>query len=94
MSRQVTGEKLAYEAMVSKGYEPLGKTDGKYKPGHNGIDGVYKNPNPPPDYVITEEKYGSSQLNKGLAGGTNQMDDAWIKARLDIRRDFQKHLAT
>lgn len=79
------GEKAAHEAMVGKGYEPLGKTDGNYKPGQNGIDGVYKNSNPPPEYIITEAKYGSSQLNKGLADGTNQMDDAWVRNRLDAQ---------
>ncbi len=75
------GERAAHDAMVGKGYEPLGKTDGNYKPGQNGIDGVYKNPNPPPDYIITEAKYGSSQLNKGLADGSNQLDDKWTFGR-------------
>ncbi|SHL34689.1 DUF4150 domain-containing protein [Phytopseudomonas punonensis] len=81
--KAATGEKAAHEAMVGKGYEPLGKTDGNYKPGQNGIDGVYKNSNPPPEYIITEAKYGSSQLNKRLADGANQMDDAWVMKRLD-----------
>lgn len=81
--KAASGERAAHDAMLSKGYEPLGKTDGKYKPGQNGIDGVYKNPSPPPDYVITEAKFGSSKLSKGLADGTNQMDDAWVMKRLD-----------
>ncbi len=55
----------------------------RYRPGQNGIDGVYRNPNPPPDYVITEAKYGSSQLNRQLADGTNQMVDVWDGERLD-----------
>jgi hypothetical protein len=75
--KAAAGEQAAHDAMVAKGYEPLGKTDGSYKPGKNGIDGVYKNPNPPPDYIITEAKYGSSQLKKGLADGTNQLDNKW-----------------
>lgn len=76
------GEKTSHEKMLKKGYSPLGKTDGVYKPGKQGIDGIYKSPNPPPDYVITEVKYGSSPLSKGLADGTNQMDDVWVKKRL------------
>lgn len=75
------GERTAHDKMTQKGYEPIG-TDGNYKPGQTGIDGVYKNPNPPPDYIVTEVKYGDAQLNKGLADGTNQMDDVWVKKRL------------
>ena len=47
---------LAHDKMVQKGYQPVGKTDGNYEPGKTGIDGVYKSPTPPPDYVITEVK--------------------------------------
>lgn len=68
--------------MVRNGYEPVGKTDGQYKPGAKGIDGVYRNPSPPPDYVVTEVKYNTSQLSKRLADGTNQMDDRWLGSRL------------
>lgn len=76
------GERTAHDKMTQKGYEPIG-TDGNYKPGQTGIDGVYKNPNPPPDYIVTEVKYGDAQLKKGLADGTNQMDDVWILKRLE-----------
>lgn len=48
------GERTAHDEMVSKGYQPLGNTNGTYTPGQTGIDGVYRHPNPPPDYVITE----------------------------------------
>ncbi|MCX7113139.1 MAG: DUF4150 domain-containing protein [Proteobacteria bacterium] len=76
------GEKTAHDKMVEKGYEPVGKTDGQYQPGKTGIDGMYKNPKPPPDYVVTEVKYGNAHLEKGLADGTNQMDDTWVRRRL------------
>jgi hypothetical protein len=76
------GERTAHDRMTEKGYEPVGNTDGNYQPGKQGIDGVYKNPSPPPDYIITEVKYGSAQLDKDLADGTNQMDDKWVKDRL------------
>lgn len=42
----------------------------------NGIDGVWKHGNPPPDYIITEAKYGSSQL--GMTQDGKQMSDGWI----------------
>jgi hypothetical protein len=40
----------------------------------NGIDGVWKHHSPPPDYIITEAKYGSSQLAMTKRDG-RQMSD-------------------
>jgi hypothetical protein len=57
--------------LVKAGDDPLGK----------GIDGVWKNTNPPPEYVITEAKYGSSRLGT-LKDGTKQMSDKWVSDRL------------
>jgi hypothetical protein len=57
---------------VQVGDDPLGK----------GIDGVWRNTAPPPEYVITESKYGSSSLST-LQDGTKQMSDKWIDARLN-----------
>ncbi|RKP52625.1 RHS repeat-associated core domain-containing protein [Trinickia fusca] len=77
-------EDLANQRMKAIGGVPLGKTDEPYEPGKQGIDGIYKNTrNPPPDYIITEVKYGTADLAKGLADGTDQMDDQWVKNRLD-----------
>ena len=45
-------------------------------PNHQGIDGVYYNPNGHPPYVIGEAKYGSSRLGNTLDGP--QMSDDWI----------------
>ena len=70
------GEKTAHDKMVQDGYKPLGNTDGVYKPGQTGIDGVYKHPNPPPDYVITEAKYGNARLGNTADG--KQMSDKWV----------------
>jgi hypothetical protein len=81
-SKAAFGERAAHDKMVKKGHEPVGKTDGNYVEGHKGIDGVYKNANPPPDYIITEVKAGDAKLAKGLADGTNQMDDVWVNKRL------------
>jgi len=79
------GEKVAHDAMKKKGLEPLGKTDGVYEAGKNGIDGVYRDPGPPPRFVITEAKYGTSPLKKGLEDGTNQMDNDWVRDRLEAK---------
>lgn len=43
----------------------------------NGIDGVWKHGNPPPDYIITEAKYGKSRLGMTKKDG-RQMSDTWI----------------
>ncbi len=58
--------------IVKVGDDPLGR----------GIDGVWKNTNPPPDYVITEAKYGTSKLGT-LQDGTKQMSDKWVNGRLN-----------
>lgn len=62
--------------MLEKGYKPLGRTTGEYKPGQKGIDGVYENPIPLPDYVITEAKYNKARLGKTIDG--KQMSDPWF----------------
>ena len=71
------GEKTAHDKMLQQpGMEPLGSTDGQYRPGKTGIDGVYKNTRPPPDYVITEAKYGKARLGQTEDG--KQMSDSWL----------------
>ncbi|MGR8932525.1 MAG: hypothetical protein ACU836_18025 [Gammaproteobacteria bacterium] len=45
------GERVAHDKLVQNGFEPIGNTDGVYHPGKQGIDGVYKHPDPSPDYV-------------------------------------------
>ncbi|WP_196768720.1 hypothetical protein [Stenotrophomonas maltophilia] len=79
------GEARAHQAMLDKGLTPVGKTDGVYPPGENGIDGVYSHPDPPPDYVITEAKYNTGRLGGPYRDGTRQMDSEWINERLDSK---------
>ena len=81
------GEAKAHEWMLANGYEPVGKTDGVYRKGEHGIDGVYKKTVRNPDgstsvkYVVTEAKYDKSQL-RTLENGSRQMDDGWVRVRL------------
>ena len=80
----VYGEAMSDQYMDGKGFE---KMNGDLvqvgdKPLGQGIDGVWKNGSPPPEYVITESKYGSSQLST-LKDGTKQMSDKWVSDRLD-----------
>lgn len=42
----------------------------------NGLDGVWKHGNPPPDYIITEAKYNTSSL--GMTQDGRQMSNGWI----------------
>ena len=74
------GEKMSHEKMEELGYERI-DNGGEYKPGANGIDGVYKNPSPPPDYVIMEAKYNTAKLGKTADG--KQMEDKWVSRRLE-----------
>ncbi|MEE0931032.1 MAG: T7SS effector LXG polymorphic toxin [Acutalibacteraceae bacterium] len=48
---------------------------------HHGIDGVYESPTPPPKFIISEAKYGSSRL--GNTNDGKQMCSNWIDNRLD-----------
>ncbi|MGN6529421.1 MAG: hypothetical protein ACTHL8_23760 [Burkholderiaceae bacterium] len=80
----VYGEAMSDQYMDGKGFE---KMNGDLvqvgdKPLGQGIDGVWKNGSPPPEYVITESKYGTSQLST-LKDGTKQMSDKWVSDRLD-----------
>lgn len=74
------GEEVAHARMKELGYERIDK-GGDYVHGRTGIDGVYRNPNPPPDYVIVEAKYNTAQLEHTLDG--RQMSEKWIENRLD-----------
>jgi hypothetical protein len=79
----VFGEAKGDEYMAGKGMQKMNGAPVKVgdKPVGQGIDGVWKNPSPPPDYVITETKYGSSRLGNTQDGP--QMSDNWIDKRLD-----------
>ncbi|MQQ10282.1 hypothetical protein GFB49_17580 [Epibacterium sp. SM1979] len=59
-------------------------------PGHQGLDSVYKNPNPPPGYFVTDAKYGKAGLGT-LKDGTKQMSPSWIRKR--ISTEFDPRLA-
>ena len=50
----------------------------------NGLDGVWKHGNPPPDYIITEAKYGSSEL--GMTQDGKQMSDNWVRGSSRLER--------
>lgn len=95
MIQAAAGEFNDHALMQEKGFKPLGKTDGVYRPGSKGIDGIYLHPNPPPDYVITEAKYNKARLIKTKEG--KQMSDRWVnKERLEkagmSRKERQKIL--
>lgn len=68
----------------SQGYEriSLARVTDLNTPTHQGIDGVYYNPDGHPPYIIGEAKYGSSRLST-LVDGTPQMSGKWIIDRLE-----------
>ncbi len=76
------GEMATDRALMDDGFEPLHQrlTDID-APTHQGIDGVYKHPGPPPRYIVVDAKYGQAGLNT-LSDGTRQMSDPWIQDRL------------
>lgn len=79
----VFGEAKGDEFMMGEGMQKMNGPPVKVgdKPLGQGIDGVWKNSSPPPEYVISETKYGSSRLGNTKDGP--QMGDKWIDRRLD-----------
>lgn len=93
----IYGEVISDQYMLGKGHENLlssarGPRSMDMKPTGRGLDGVYKNANPPPPYIITETKYSTGGVfsannlpkTKGSARypGAKQMSDEWIDPRL------------
>lgn len=80
----VYGEAMSDEYMQEGGFQKLNGDIVQVgdAPLGQGIDGVWKNTSPPPEYVVTESKYGSSTLST-LKDGTKQMSDKWVNDRLD-----------
>lgn len=77
------GEMKTDQDLREKGYERISTDMVKdvNDPGHQGIDGVYYNPDGHPPYIIVDAKYGSAQLSETADG--KQMSDNWIDKRLD-----------
>lgn len=76
------GEMKMDSYFESQGYEriSLERVTDLNAPSHQGIDGVYYNPDGHPPYIIGEAKYGSSTLGSTLDG--RQMSDNWVDKRL------------
>lgn len=70
-----------YDLHPIKGFDNL--PDGLTASSKKGIDHVYANSNPPPDYIVVESKYNKSQLNSKTKHG-RQMSEDWIEARLSL----------
>ena len=68
------------------GYErvSLDRVTGLDNPIHQGIDGVYYNPEGTPQYIIAEAKYGSARLGNTIDGP--QMSDSWINGSNRLRK--------
>lgn len=78
------GEMKTDQDLRNKGYERISNdmvTDIDEN-GHQGIDGIYYNPDGKPQYIIVDAKYGSAQLNPDTKDG-KQMSENWIDKRLD-----------
>ncbi len=60
-------------------------------PMHHGIDGIYRNMNPPPDFIIVESKYLGAEeaVNESFVPtmckviNGRQMDSEWIDKNLE-----------
>ena len=79
----VFGEAKADAWMKERGFKKLNGPDVQVgdAPRGQGIDGVYENPSPPPQYVVAEAKFGSSRL--GTTKDGMQMSENWVDNRLE-----------
>jgi len=79
----IYGEHVADVHVHNQGHTKLNGdlTKSTDAPKGKGIDGVWKGANPPPEYIITEAKYGSSKLGRTKDG--KQMSDKWIDKRIE-----------
>lgn len=77
------GEMLCDQVCRRIGYERISNdiVTSLEDKGHEGIDGVYYNPDGHPPYIIADAKYNTAQLADTKDG--KQMSMAWINARLD-----------
>lgn len=85
------GEMVQDEYYRQFGYDRISKdmvTD-LGEGGHQGIDGVYYNPNGHPPYIIAEAKYNTARLGNTVSDG-KQMSERWIDRRLEKGID-KKH---
>lgn len=71
--KALVGQDRGREYMESRGFERL--TDDK-RWNAPGVDDIWRNPKPPPDYVITEYKYGDGKL--GVTRDGLQASDDWL----------------
>jgi hypothetical protein len=72
-TKSLAGEAAGRDYMQKNGFEKISSDKGWNAP---GVDDIWKNPNPPPDYVVTEYKYGSSGLGNTRDG--RQTSDGWL----------------
>ncbi|MCV3425587.1 hypothetical protein [Campylobacter sp. IFREMER_LSEM_CL1085] len=72
------GEAKMHLHYLNQGYKriSLNKVQGLDDKIHQGIDGIYYNPNKNPKYIIAEAKFGTSKLNRNQK--TKQMSNSWI----------------
>jgi hypothetical protein len=77
------GEMMADDYAADQGWEKLnGPNADMNTPGHQGIDGVYRDPGPLPRYIVSDAKYGNAGLAT-LKDGTKQMSPKWVRGRLE-----------
>lgn len=97
----VFGEFYSDAYMQKNGFEKLDKsgrlTQLADDPAGPGIDSIWKNLTPPPDYVIVEAKFGQGSMGNTIDG--RQMSDDWVSGaktsydRLESALGFDKAVA-
>ena len=84
----IYGEHVSDVFMANRGYTKVNDggrmTQVGDAPRGTGIDGAWRNPNPPPEFIITDAKYGTSQPKMTADG--KQMSEKWVKGSNRLER--------
>lgn len=90
------GEFYSDAYMKTNGFEKLDKggrlTQLADQPAGHGIDSIWKNLTPPPDYVIVEAKFGQGSMGSTIDG--RQMSDDWVSGAKTGLSRLKKSLGT
>lgn len=83
MAKGNYGEMKMDQYYESRGYKRISgsRVESLDASTHQGIDGVYYNPDGNLPYIVAEAKYGTSRLGKAADG--SQMSQVWIENRLE-----------
>ena len=74
---------------MDAGWRRVGRNPpaGVHAKGRRGIDGIYRKADERPPWLVVEAKYGKGDLSRKKTLMGYQMENSWVKARLEEALD-------